>query len=164
MAWINQCISEVKELIENWRAGRKISMVATADHVELTDTHLVMGLNLDWCNQTEDPIPVKEIQVMVYMHGKGEAPLRFYPLERFARVPTQKVLKKTPVRPFTLSPQEIHTEHLRFISQEVLNIAPGNYTVDVHLIDTSETSYTNRTKIHLESRIKYRRSEEWHAN
>ena len=98
---------------------------------------------------------------MMYLHGQNQEPLQFYPLERFERVLGQRALQKTPVRPFTLPSKEIYSEHIRFLSQEVLDIPPGNYSVDVHIKDTSNTSYTNRTKIQLASKIKYRRSEEW---
>jgi hypothetical protein len=139
-------------------------MVATADHVELTATHLVMGLQIGWHNRTDNPIPIKEIQMRVAMRGRSEEPLRFYPLERFVRIPTQRALQKTPVRPFVLPSHETYTEQIRFISQEVLDIPPGNYTVEVQITDTSDTRYSSQTKIQVPSKIKYRRSEEWQDN
>jgi hypothetical protein len=156
-------IDWIKQLIAG-SGSRELSLIVTADHVELTATHLVLGLKLDWRNRTNTPIPIKEVQVMMYLHGQNKEPLRFYPLERFERVLGQRALQKTPVRPFTLPPKEIYTEHLRFLSQEVLDIPPGNYGVDVHLKDISNISYTSRTKIQLASKIKYRRSEEWHED
>lgn len=136
-------------------------MVATADHVELTPTHLVMGLLIGWHNGTDNPISIQEIQVRVDMRGRNDEPLRFYPLECFARVIGRRAIQKTPIKPFTLPVNETHTEQIRFISQEVLDIPPGNYTVEIQIQDTSETSYTNQTKIQVPSKIKYRRSEEW---
>ena len=120
-----------------------------------------MGLQIGWTNRTDNPIPIKEIQVRLYPHGRNKEPLRFYPLERFARVIGKMALQKTPVRPFTLPPKETYAEQIRFLSQEVLDIPPGNYTIEVQITDTSDTSYTNRTTIQVRSKIKYRRSEEW---
>jgi hypothetical protein len=156
IAWIKQLIAG--------SGSRELSLAATADHVELTATHLVLGLKLDWCNQTNTPIPIKEVQVMMYLHGHKKEPLQLYPLERFERVLGQRALQKTPVRPFTLPSKEIYSEHIRFLSQEVLDIPPGNYSIDVHIKDTGNTSYASRTKIQLTGRIKYRRSEEWHED
>jgi hypothetical protein len=150
MDWLRQLIGD-----------RKVSLVATLDHVELTPTHLVMGLKLDWHNGTNDPIPIKEVLVRVYLGGRGVEPLRFYPLERFERVFARRGLQKTPVAPFRLPPRETYTEQIRFISQEVLDISPGNYAVDVQLTDADNISYTSRIKIGVESTVKYRRSEEW---
>ena len=153
IAWIKQLIADL--------GSRELSLVATADHLELTATHLVLGLKLDWRNQTDISAPIKEVQVMMYLHGQNKEPLRFYPLERFERVFGQRALQKTPIGPFTLPPKEIHSEHIRFLSQEVLDIPPGNYVIDVYIEDASEASYTNRTKIQLTGKMKYRRSEEW---
>jgi len=76
----------IKQLIGGWEENRKVSMAATVDHVELSSAHLVVGLEIDFQNKTDDPIPIKEIRVRVYMGGRREEPLRFYPLERFERV------------------------------------------------------------------------------
>jgi len=154
-------IAWIQQLIGGSPTNRKVSLVVTADHVELTSTHLVMGLQIGWTNRTDNPIPIKEIQVRLYPHGRNKEPLRFYPLERFARVIGKMALQKTPVRPFTLPPKETYAEQIRFLSQEVLDIPPGNYTIEVQITDTSDTSYTNRTTIQVRSKIKYRRSEEW---
>lgn len=120
-----------------------------------------MGLRLDWLNQTDHAIPVKEIQMKVYLDGRKKEPLQFYPLERFARVFTQRALQKTPVKPFALPSKETHTEQIRFISQEVLDIPAGNYAVTIQFKDTSDISYTNRIALGVQSKMKYRRSEEW---
>ena len=150
-------INWIKQLV----GDRRVLLEATADHVELTSSHLVMGLQLAWQNQTDHPIPIKEIQVRVYLHGRKKDPLRFYPLERFERVPTHQALQKTPVRPFTLPSKETYTERIRFISQEVLDIPAGNYTAVIQVKDTSDISYTNRITLQVQTKIKYRRSEEW---
>jgi hypothetical protein len=39
-----------------------------------------------------------------------------------------------------LPPHAIYNEQTRFISQEVLDISPGSYTVDIQLTDTNNTS------------------------
>jgi len=54
---------------------------------------------------------------------------------------------------FSLPPHKIHTEQIRFISQEVFDIAPSNYTMHVQLTDTNNGSYTNRIKIRVGSEI-----------
>lgn len=136
-------------------------MTATVDHVELSATYLVLGLKIDWCNETNNPIPIKEIHLTVYMGGWGEEPLRFDPLERFERVLTHWGVQKTPVRPFTLTPHEIYTEQIRFISRQVLDIGPGSYAADIQLTDTGETSYINRIEIRVQSEVKHHRKEEW---
>ena len=136
-------------------------MAATADHVELSSTRLVMGLQIGWINETDNPIPIKTIKMRLYLRGTKNEPLRFYPLERFARVVGEQSLQKTPVFAFTLPPKEIHAEQIRFLSPGVLDIPAGNYTVEIQITDTSNTSYTNRTTLQVESKIKYRQSEEW---
>jgi len=45
------------------------------DHVELSSAHLVLGLKIDWRNETDDPIPIKEILVSVGLGGRAEEPL-----------------------------------------------------------------------------------------
>ena len=154
-------IAWIQQLIGGSPTDRKVSLALTADHVELTSTHLVMGLQIGWHNRTDNPIPIHEIQVRMYLHGSNKEPLRFYPLERFMRVPAKRAFQKTPVGPFTLPPKEIHVEQIRFISQEVLDIPAGKYTVEVQITDVSDTSYTSRATIDLANKIKYRRSEEW---
>lgn len=154
-------IAWIKQLVGVRKSDPRVSVVARADHVELSSTHLVIGLRIDWGNHTKVAIPVKEILLRIYLGGLKHEPLRFYPLERFARVETQRALKKTPVRPFTLPAEEVFSEQIRFLSQEVLDIRPGSYTVEIEVKDTNDVSYTNQLSISLPSKIKYRRSEEW---
>jgi hypothetical protein len=141
--------------------SRNVSSAAVVDHVELSPSHLVVGLDIDWRNETNGPLPVKEIQMRLYLSGRGGEPLRFYPLERFEHVLTQRAIQKTPVRPFTLPPCEIHNEQIRFISQEICDISPGTYAVDFQITDTSNASYNSRLKIQVEKKAIYRRSKEW---
>jgi hypothetical protein len=152
----------LQQLIGGSGTGDKLDLAVTVDHVELSNTHLVLGLKLDWHNQTDAPIRIQDVGVMVYLNGRNKEPLRFFPLERFARGLTKREIQKTAIRPFTLPPDEIHTEQIRFISQEVRDIPPGNYGMDVQLTDTENTSYSNRVKFPVESRVKYRHSEEWY--
>jgi hypothetical protein len=150
--------------IERWQTKRKLTLVATADHVELTDTHLILGLKIAWSNQTNDDIPVKDIQVRLYLHRRDKLPLRFHPLERFEREFGSRAFQKTPVGPFTLPANEIHIEELRFICQEIYDIQVGNYMIEVQIKDTRDASYTSRAIIQLQSKNKFRRSEEWVEN
>jgi len=136
-------------------------MAAAAEHVELSDTHLIIGLVIAWRNRSDEPIPVKEIQVWIQLHRLSKEPLRLYPLERFMRLPGQRSLQKNPVRPFTLPPGEVYTEQIRFISQEVLNLEPGPYAIEIRLTDTRDRTEAEQITIHVPSKIKYRRSEEW---
>jgi len=147
--------------IKQWLGSEKVSLDVIVDHVELTSTHLVVGLQMGWTNRTDKPIPIKEIQVKLYLHGKRSEPLGLYPLERFTRVPNQRGFHKTPMRPLTLPVKEIHVEQIRFISQEVLDLPVGKYPLEVIITDTSDISYTNQISILVESAIKYRLSEEW---
>ena len=141
--------------------GRKIALTASADHVELTADHLVLGLELCWQNQTDAPISVKDVQLKVALPGRGKEPLRFYPLERFLHVPNHRAVQKKPVRPFTLPIGEPHTEQIRFISQEVLDLPAGSYAAAIELKDTGDISYINETTLRIRNEIRYRRSEEW---
>jgi hypothetical protein len=154
-------IALFRHLIGGSSTNGKLSLALTVDHVELSETHLVLGLGIDWHNRTDDPMPIKEVQIRVYVEGRHKEPLRFYPLERFARVMALRALEKKPVRPFVLPPDEIHTEQIRFISQAIIDIPPGSYVVEVETKDSSDAVYINKSKIHLESKLKYRRSEEW---
>lgn len=154
----------IQQLIGGAEASDKLSVAVTVDHVELSSTHLVLGLKIDWRNRTDDPIRIQDVGVQVYLSGRNREPLRFFPLERFARVLNKREIQKTPVRPFTLPPDEIHSEQMRFISQEVVDIPAGNYAMDVQVMDTENISYANRVKFPVEGRVKYRRSEEWQAN
>lgn len=154
----------IKPLIEMWRTKSKLTLVATADHVELTDTHLVLGLKIAWSNQTNDDIQVKDIRVGLFLNRRDKHPLRFYPLERFEREFGSRAFEKTPVGPFTLPANEIHTEEMRFICQEIQDLPVGAYMVEVQVIDTSETSHSGRSIIELQGKIKYRRSVEWVEN
>ena len=72
-------------LFEMWRTKPTLTVVATADHVELTDTHLVLGLKIAWSNQTNADIEVKDLRVGLFLNRRDKYPLRFYPLERFER-------------------------------------------------------------------------------
>src|ERR1700683_4438427 len=97
-------IDWLKQVLGGTGTSRKLSLVAAADHVELSATHLVIGLQIDWHNQTSDPIPIKEIQITVHLKGRDKKPLRFYPLERFSRSLTHRAIQKAPIRPFSLPP------------------------------------------------------------
>ena len=148
--WIKQLFGDQKVLLE-----------ATTDHVELTSSHLVVGLQLQWLNKTDQSIPIKEIQLRVYLEGRNKDPLQLYPLERFTRLTTRRAFEKSPVRPFALPAGEPYTEQMRFISQEVLDLPAGNYPAEVLIKDTNDVIYTNRITLEVEGKIKYRRSEEW---
>jgi hypothetical protein len=143
--------------------GKKgLTLSALVDHVELSDKHLVIGLHIEWQNYTEFSISVKGIQILAYLHGPKKEPLSLYPLERFSRNAVQKkVIVKTPLEPFFLPMQEPHSEHIRFISQEVFDVEPGTYTVDIQVEDTSDVTHTCRTKVRVAHEMKYRRTEEW---
>jgi hypothetical protein len=151
----------IQQLIGGSGTGEKLDLAVTVDHVELSTKHLVLGLKLDWLNRTSDSIRIQDVGVMVYLDGRKKEPLRFFPLERFARAQIKREIQKTAIRPFTLPPDAIYTEQIRFISQEVLDIPPGTYAMDVQLMDTDNTSYLNRVKFPVEGKVKYRRSEEW---
>jgi len=151
----------IKQLLGNWKGSSKISAAVAVDHVELSSTRLVFGLNLGWRNETHDAIPIKEVRVLLFLHKRSVEPLRCYPLERFEHVIGHQAVQKTPVRPFTLPSGEIHTENLRFICQEVFEIPPGTYAAQIETRDIDGYGYINRVKIRIENEVIYRRSEEW---
>ncbi len=161
VSWINQHLIEGKELIEQWRINRTVNVLAVVDHIEIAATHVILGLDIGWENRTENPIVIIEIQVAIYKPKEQEELLRLLPLERFGRKDIQRNLLKKPLHQFTLRPYEVHTEHIRFISHGHLNLAPGTYLADIQIRDTHHTSYTRRTKLVMENRMKYRLTEEW---
>ena len=87
----------IRRLIGVWGEKRRVSMAAMVDHVELSSTHLVMGLKIDWRNETGHPISIKDIQMRIHQAGPGREPLRFYPLERFGRVLNKTRILKSPL-------------------------------------------------------------------
>jgi len=151
----------LKQLIGDLRSNRQLAVAANAEHIELTSTHLVVGLKVEWLNKTETAISVKEFHIKVYTLGMMKDPLQFFPLERFERVLTHRAIQKKPVRPFSLPPGQIYSDNVRFISQAVQDIEPGKYMVDFVTKDTNDVIYTSRLEIELTGKHKYRRSEDW---
>jgi len=160
-SWINQHLVETKELIQQWRINRTVSALATIDHVEVGSSHIILGLDIGWENLTEKPIVIVEIQVAIFRRNAHDVLVRLLPLERFGRKDIQRNLIKMPLHQFTLRSHLVHTEHIRFISHGHLNLTPGTYIADIQIRDTHHTSYTRRTKLVLENKMKYRLSEEW---
>jgi hypothetical protein len=138
-----------------------VSLAAEADHVELSDQHLVVGLHLGWQNNTDVAIPVRGLQVMAYLEGRKREPLCLFPLERFSRPADRRAILKSPLEPFDLPPHEVHIEDVRFISKDVLDLPAGTYPIDIQIADTNDVCYTSHAKIHVVSAIKHRHSEEW---
>jgi len=99
--------------------------------------------------------------VVLYKKGQEEVLLNLLPLERFGRLDIQRTLLKTPLSQFKLRPKEIHSERIRFISHQSLEIAPGIYTIEIQIRDSNNISYTRRTKIEIETRMKYRLADDW---
>jgi hypothetical protein len=147
--------------IKHLMGGQEIALHASADHVELTADHLVIGLELSWQNRTAAPISVKDIQLQLVLSERGKEPLRFYPLERFEHVSNRRALQKKSIRPFTLPPDQPHAEQIRFISQEVRDIPAGKYEAAIDILDLNEISHRNEITLRFRSEIKYRQSEEW---
>jgi len=152
-------VTALLPMIDRWRTNRKLTTAATADHIELSATHLVLGLKIDWINRTLHSITIKDIQVAVSLSNRNEEPLRFYPLERFGRSHTGRGYQTTPLCTFTLPSQQNHTEHLRFISQQVLDIPAGNYSVEFFLKDIEDILYNCGANLQIENEIKHRQSE-----
>ncbi len=155
-------IALLKQLINEWGGiSPSLGVVVKSDHVELSSTHLVIGVEIDWTNQGTELISVREIQMGIYLAKRSKEPLRFYPLERFARVFTHRAIQKSPLHAFKIPPHHSHSERIRFISQEVRDIPPGTYMVDIVVKDIHEVRHVSRTEIELVAKQKYRRSEEW---
>jgi hypothetical protein len=163
LPWINEQLNETKEQIHKWRLSRNVNVLATVDHIELASSHIILGLNVAWENKTNDPIAIIEIQVMVYKRRDEELLLRLLPLERFGRPDIKRTLEKSPLSQITLPPREIHTEHIRFLSYGNFDLPPGTYTTDILIRDTNHNTYTRRTKIDVENKMKYRLTEDWTA-
>lgn len=161
LPWINEHLNETKERLHQWRISRHVNVLATVDHVELASTHIILGLNVGWENRTDHPITIIEIQVMVYKRKQDELLLRLLPLERFARIDIKKTLEKPPLSQITLPPHEIRTEHIRFLSHGSMDIPPGTYTTDIQIRDADQNTYSRRTKILVENKMKYRLTEDW---
>ena len=160
-----QYLSQGKELVHNWRANREIDLGATVDHIELGDAHLTLGLNLAWHNKTHAPIEITDIQLRLYMSKFDDHPVRLYPNGRFAKIPGQKMFNKLPnVGSFVLEPDATHVEHLRFLTRAMLEIKEGNYRVEVLLHDARGLSYKQQATVALETKLKYRVSQEWYGN
>ena len=158
-------INWIEHLIGGPSMSRRLRIDAVTDHIELTPSHLVIGLKLDWRNRTREAITIKDLRVKLFR--PDDAPLMLYPLERFEHLPrirAKKPLKKTPLSPFTLPPHITYTEQIRFLSQEALDIAPGEYTAEIQIEDSNNHSYTQETQLELESRLKYCINDEWYGN
>ena len=151
----------ITSLSEKWQSGRKLAVEATVDHVELTSYQMVLGLQIHWFNRSEDPLWVKDIVVKLYLQKRDKEPFRLYPLERFERLQTGPGFDKLPLSAFTLPANELYTERIRFISQQLLDIAPGVYRVEIEIKDRSDAIHLGKTEIQVESRRKYRKSEAW---
>jgi hypothetical protein len=141
--------------------GSKVAVDVVTDHVELTSAHLVLGLQLQWNNRTANSIPVKDIQLKVYVRGEKKDALNFYPLERFERSAVRKAIVKSPIRPFTIPAHEARTEQIRFISQEVLDIEKGSYAAALQVTDVNEAVYEYKVRVRVRNEQKYRHTEEW---
>ncbi len=154
----------------------QVAVSATVDHIEVGPNHLILGLNLDCQNRSDEPLSIVDMQAKLYRRHdtRGIAPntvlddlveakilLHLLPLENFARQPGLKPFKKKPLSYFSLSPRTTHTVHIRLVCHQGYNIQPGIYTVDITLQDASHNRYTRRTKIHVENKMKYRTSADW---
>lgn len=159
--WINQHLIETKELIQQWRMNRNVNVLVKPDHVEIASSHLVLGLHVGWENRTTTPIKVLEIQVMLYKPNELDPFAHLLPLERFERNDISRAFQKTPLSQFVLPPKTIHSENIRFITHQSMDIPSGMYTMDVQIRDISNHTYTRRTKIQIDSKIKYRLADDW---
>jgi hypothetical protein len=139
----------------------QVSVSATADHVELMDHQLVLGLSLTWKNLTKESIFVDDVEVTVYPEGAKQTPRKFRPLESFARLPGQRELQRSPISSFLLTPGEDHMERMRFSSREIADISPGTHSIEVKITAMDKTVYTSKTKLAIETKIKFRRTDEW---
>jgi hypothetical protein len=140
--------------------NRKVSMAATVEHVELTSSHLYLGLTFEWLNETRNPILIREIRLWLYLNGRGEDPLRFHPLERFAHVIGHLGIQKSPLSPFKLPVKQVYTDSLRFICQDVRDLPVDTYAAEIEAKDDDGNSYLTRTHLVVENSMKYRRSDE----
>jgi hypothetical protein len=119
-----------------------------------------LGLTFEWLNETRNPILIREIRLWLYLNGRGEDPLRFHPLERFAHVIGHLGIQKSPLSPFKLPVKQVYTDSLRFICQDVRDLPVDTYAAEIEAKDDDGNSYLTRTHLVVENSMKYRRSDE----
>ena len=131
------------------------------DHIELSDSYLMLGLSLGWHNDTLEPIQVEEVHIRLYHEGTRQEPVLFYPQGHFAHLPGQKVIKKTVgAKSFVLPPGETHLAGIRFFTRTILVLADGTYPLEIHAT-VSNGTYVHEAQVKVTSRLKYRTSEPW---
>ena len=103
------------------------------DHVELSSDSLILGLQLTWKNATEAPVEIHEVAVSLFHQGKTVMPLPLAYNGRFVRIPYQKTVTKIAgVRSFHIDAGVSHTENLRFLTREILDLKEGAYPIELH--------------------------------
>jgi|SRR5580658_7655394 hypothetical protein len=144
--------------------GPKLYVDVALDHIELADEYLMLGIELDWHNQTPEEIKVREVKVRLFQKGRLEEPIKFYTQGHFERIPGQKkVIKKTVgVKSFVLPAGQYHLEGIRFFTRSIFDIEDGIYPADIHTIVQGGT-YVHQADIQITSGLKYRTSEPWIA-
>lgn len=153
-------IGPIKSLWQNLYRP-KIYVDVTVDHIELAEDYLILGLNLDWHNQTADPMPVREVQIDLFHQGRQKEPAKFLFQGHFDRIPHQRVIKKSiGEKSFVVPAGKSHMEHIRFFNRTILNLEEKSYFVEIHAM-VPDGTYVHQAHVPITNRIKYRTSEAW---
>ena len=153
-------IKAIKSICQNLHRA-KIYVDASVDHIEMAEDYLILGLNLEWHNHTAESIDVREVQVKLLPKDRKKEPLPFLFQGHFARIPHQRVIKKSVgEKSFIAVAGKSHMEHIRFFTRDILSLDEGTYAVEIHASVPGGT-YVHEANIHVEARTRYRTSEAW---
>lgn len=153
-------IKAIKSIWQNLHRP-KVYVDVSVDHVELAEGYLLLGLNLEWHNQTAEPIMVQEARLRLFEKGRKKEPIKFDFQGHFARIPGQRVIKKSVgEKSFRVPAGKSHQECIRFFTRDLLNLEEGNYPVEIHAV-VPEGTYVHQAHVQITPRIKYRTSEAW---
>ncbi|HUB67134.1 MAG TPA: hypothetical protein VL981_06590 [Candidatus Methylacidiphilales bacterium] len=144
--------------------GPKLFVDVALDHIELADEYLMLGIELDWHNQTSEDIKVREVKVRFFQKSRLEEPVKFYTQGHFERIEGQRrqIRKTVGLKSFVLPAKQYHLEGIRLFTRSIFDIEDGMYPVDIHTIVAGGT-YVHQADIQVTSAIKYRTSEPWIA-
>jgi hypothetical protein len=153
-------ISAIKSLLGYFNRP-KFYVEVSLDHVEISDTYLIMGLNLDWLNRMEDSLSVEEVEIRLYMGGRKAKPIKLSAHGNFTRdKATKKLITTIGAKPFILPALDSHDEGARFFTRAILDIEAGKYPIDIFSTVPAGT-YINSATIQVTVGKKYRTSGSW---
>jgi len=141
--------------------GPKIYIDVAVDHIEMAEDYLMLGLELEWHNQTANSLDVREVQLRLFRKGRQKESINFYFQGHFAHLPNQRVIKKIiGEKSFTIPGGKSHLESIRFFTREILDLEEGTHPVEIHA-KVAEGTYVHQADLQIVRRFKYRTSEAW---